>query len=286
MSRPTKTGIPYYNVDTDIFLNRDIKRLIKSFNGKGFMIYMYVLTELYRDKGYFLRWDEDTAFDVSDELNVSQNLVADVIDFCCNKGLFCKELCANEKVLTSRNIQQRWLKIVKGAKRKVTDIEVSYSLVKFKTPEETLKTPEETPLKREETTPKGEESTQSKVKESKVNRILSYSLKNARGEIRSIESPKDFLHLWNKFREHYDKKPSNRNILELHNQNKLKKLKNHFGIEDFITALNALFKSSSFQHCRTDPSHFLSPEHFQNYLDSGQTGKKLFEDKKQKIEKL
>lgn len=122
MARPSKTGLDYYNLDTDIFLNRKIKRLIKHMSGKGFLIYSYILTEIYRDKGCFIVWDSDTAFDVSDFLNVPENVVNEVVSYCCKVGLFNKELLASESILTSVEIQERWSRISKDTKRIIIDI--------------------------------------------------------------------------------------------------------------------------------------------------------------------
>lgn len=167
MAAPGKNGLSYYNIDTDIFQDIKVRRLLKAFAAKGFLIYMYILTEIYRDKGCFIEWDESTAFNVSDILNVSENLVTEVVDYCCEVGLFDKELLTNESILTSKSIQNRWEKIAKDARRKikrVDQINPKFSI----THEETKKTPTFTPFTHEETKKTHEETQQSKVKESKV----------------------------------------------------------------------------------------------------------------------
>ncbi len=163
MARPNKQGLSYYNLDTDVFSNRKIRRLLKNFGSNGYLIYSYVLTEIYRDKGYFIVWDEDTVFDVSDYLNLKETLVSEVINYCCAVGLFNKALLTSEKILTSKNIQEFWVSVSKKAKRKEVAIKKIYDLIH----EETLQNEEETPKKREETPLNEEESTQSKRKESK-----------------------------------------------------------------------------------------------------------------------
>lgn len=170
MARPSKTGLDYYNIDTDLFQNRKVKRLIKTFCGKGFMIYSFVLNEIYRDNGCFIVWDSNTAFDVSDTLNVSENLVKEVIDYCGVVGLFNAELLSREGILTSKNIQERWEKISKDARRsvfQVSQIEPKFSLTHVKTELITV----ETTLIPEETKSKATETPQSKVKESKGKEI-------------------------------------------------------------------------------------------------------------------
>lgn len=168
MARKEKRGLDYYNIETDIFQNRKIRRLLKAFGAKGYLVYSYLITEIYRDKGCFLEWDENTAFDVSDALNEKQSLVSEIVSYCCNTGLFNKELFKNENVLTARNIQEFWVKVSKSAKRKCSDVDVRFNLVSSIG---TLKA-EESTLKTEFKTVNREESTQSKVKESKVKKSI------------------------------------------------------------------------------------------------------------------
>lgn len=168
MARKEKRGLDYYNIETDIFQNRKIRRLLKSFGAKGYLVYSYLITEIYRDKGCFMEWDENTAFDVSDALNEKQSLVSEIVSYCCNVGLFNKELLTSENVLTAKNIQEFWVKVSKSAKRKCSDVDVRFNLVSSIG---TVNT-EESTLKTEFKTVKQEESTQSKVKESKVNKSI------------------------------------------------------------------------------------------------------------------
>lgn len=163
MGRPTKNGLEYFQADVDMFQDRKIKRLLRSAGSKGFTIYIYLLTYIYRDEGYFFEWDEDSAFDISDDLNFSESVVEETIKACCNVGLFNKELLMVKSVLSSKSIQERWLKIVTDANRKNTKIHPDYSLLGKKP--EFLR--EKTPVSSEETPEKSRESTQSKVKESK-----------------------------------------------------------------------------------------------------------------------
>lgn len=163
MARPNSYGLNYFSIDTEMFMNRKIRRLLKAFGSKGFLIYMYILTEIYRDKGCFLLWDENTAFDVSDYLNISENVVNEVVAYCFDVGLFDKELHESEKILTSKNIQIRWEKISREAKRKICkvgDINKKYSLIQ----EETEFTPEETQNTQEETTQRKEKNNKEKEK--------------------------------------------------------------------------------------------------------------------------
>lgn len=164
MSRPPRTGLDYYSLETDIFHNRKIRRLLKAFDSKGFLIYTYILTEIYRDKGCFLEWDENTAFDVSDYLNIKESIVNEVVNYCCTVGLFNKELLTSESVLTTENIQKFWVSVSKSADRKIRTVPDNISLLKRITPQKGGKSP----MKRGKTPTNNLESPQRKGKKSKV----------------------------------------------------------------------------------------------------------------------
>lgn len=184
MARPNKTGLDYYNIDTDILYDRKTRRLIKTFDGRGWLIFFHILTEIYRNNGCFIAWDSDTAFDVSDFLNIPENLVNEVVAYCCAVGLFDKELLASEKILTSSGIQNRWEKISKEANRaisSVAEINPKYCLLS----KETKLLGEETPQKREEIPKKEEEMPQTKQKKRKENENNSPPLPPAGGGVES-----------------------------------------------------------------------------------------------------
>lgn len=148
MARPPKQGIDYFQADVDMFQDRKIKRLLRSAGTKGFTIYIYLLTHIYRDKGYYYEWDTHSAFDISDELNLSENVVEETIKACCSIGLFNEALFSARSILSSESIQNRWHRIVKDAKRTETRIDAEVKIKEGKPvflPEKTKKPPEETP---------------------------------------------------------------------------------------------------------------------------------------------
>jgi hypothetical protein len=163
MARPKKMGLEYFSADVNIFQDRKIKRLLRKFEGSGFTVYFYLLTCIYSDKGYFYKWDSDSAFDVSDDLNLEEKEVQSIVKYCLELGLFNEDKFHSFSILTSKAIQERWHKIVTDAKRKDTEINDAFDLMQ----EETGLIQEETIVNSEETLKNKEESTQSKVKESK-----------------------------------------------------------------------------------------------------------------------
>jgi hypothetical protein len=152
-----KIGFNYYPVDTDRYFDSKIRRLKKNHGCKGIAVYDYILCEIYRDKGCFIMWDADTAFDVAEYFGLEETTVDEIVNYCCYVGLFDKELLVNERVLTSHSIQERFTEMSLRAKRKNFKIPEKYKIIQeesFKLPEESIENSDSLP--------------QSKVKESKV----------------------------------------------------------------------------------------------------------------------
>lgn len=152
-----KTGFDYYNVDTDRYLDKRIKRLKKSFGCTGIAVYDFILSEIYREKGCFITWDEDTAFDVAEYYGLKETTVNEIVQYCCFVGLFNKELLAGEGVLSSHSIQKRFTEMSIRAKRKCYEI-----------PEKIKILTEESTIVPEEPADTSGDLPQSKVKKSKV----------------------------------------------------------------------------------------------------------------------
>lgn len=150
-----KQGLNYYNVDTDRYADRKIKRLKHAFGCSGMAVYDYLLCEVYRDRGCFLAWDEDTAFDVAEYFGLKVNTVKEIVTYCGVVGLFNTELLSRG-MITSEAIQKRYLEMANRARRQNIAI-----------PEEIRLFTEELPKITEET----QEITQvfHKVNKSKVN---------------------------------------------------------------------------------------------------------------------
>jgi len=149
LARPRKEGLDYFNLDTDRYQDIKIKRLKKNFKCTGIAVYDYILCEIYRVRGCFLEWDENTTFDVAEYFGLKESTVSEIVNYCCVVGLFDRGLLTSERILTSKAIQERYFKICTDAKRK-TDIPMRYLCVNS----------EETPVN-------SEESTQRKVKKNK-----------------------------------------------------------------------------------------------------------------------
>jgi len=162
MARSLETGIGYFPLDTGIFSDRKIRKLLKTFESKGYLIYTFVLCEIYKDKGYFVKCDTDFLFDIADTLNLSEGLVKEVIQFCLSNVLFDKRVFDVEGVLTSSGVQKRYLKI---KERSAIKIDEKYIIAEEKSINVAI-----TDINVTEITENDAIIPQSKVKKSKVNK--------------------------------------------------------------------------------------------------------------------
>lgn len=200
MARPRKKGLMFFYNDVDFYQDIKIRKLIRRKGGQAATVYHILLCEIYR-QGYYLDWDDDIPFIILEISGFQEDYIKEVIDYCLETGLFCRELFESDKVLTSVGIQQRYFAAGKDAKRKV-EFNLPYLLVSLdkdvqKSPvvaeqpsvfgDDLLVSSEETPINTEETAVVSEEtsvnpekSTQRKEKK----RILHSSSANThtRGE--------------------------------------------------------------------------------------------------------
>lgn len=193
MSRPMKKGLEYFPMDVDMFQDIKVRKLIKSKGGGAIAVYTSLLCIIYRN-GYYIEFDDDDLFFlVSEKCGLDEEYIESVIEYCVTVGLFSKEMY-DEKVLTSKAIQERYRNICAQAKRKSTI--TKYCLVELveeekkivrkdekkytdesendsdnstNNSEETTITSEEICNSSEQTLFGSEFMQQSKVKESKVN---------------------------------------------------------------------------------------------------------------------
>ena len=123
MARPIKKGIDYFSFDTDFFTNdRKIKKLRLKYNSLGIIVYIYLITQAYKEYGYYLIYDEDIHTDIIDLLGCQEKELTDIINYLIDiKLLTSLEIARDIKILTSERIQRTYQASVKvrGHKTKV-----------------------------------------------------------------------------------------------------------------------------------------------------------------------
>lgn len=152
MSRPSRTGLDYFPLDTTILNDIKIRRIKKQFGAEAFLLYISLLCDIYSN-GYYIEATDDYLFDQGEKLGIPENSVLEIILACVKIGLFCEEFFMEHRILTSKSIQDRFSLATK--KRSVNQI-VEYNCNFISAPE--------TPVSVSETPPKQGLSTQSKGK--------------------------------------------------------------------------------------------------------------------------
>ena len=87
---------------------KDIKyrKIRKSCGPQTCEILLCLLSYIYGDMGYFLRWDEDSAFLVADDVGAKEGLVEEVVNKAVQVGFLIMINIKNIKILTSNGIQK------------------------------------------------------------------------------------------------------------------------------------------------------------------------------------
>lgn len=155
MGRNKKIGLDYFPFDIDFFQDLRIRKLIKYQGGKAVTVYALLLCNIYK-QGYYMRWDEELPFFVSEQTGFEEAYIREVIKCCLVIGLFSKELYDSEKILTSKGIQERYQKICDLCRRNNEICE--YNIISS----------EDISFSSEEKPVSSAKSTQSKVKKSRV----------------------------------------------------------------------------------------------------------------------
>lgn len=116
MGRPRKQGLDYFPVDTDIFNDFGIRILMAKFGADGFTCYMYLLTRIYKDKGYYIELNEDLELIASQDLGMSREKVRQIMEYLFSRSLLVSitsTLVVPVTVITSTGIQRRYQEAVK-----------------------------------------------------------------------------------------------------------------------------------------------------------------------------
>ena len=121
MARPKRDGLLYFPMDTDFFYaDRRIRALKTRFGSDGIVLYIYLLTEIYRE-GYYTRWNSDSIDSAMDELGFTEGLIEQVMTFLVSRSLLVKinTLADSDTIITSPGIQKRYQEAAKSLRRDV-----------------------------------------------------------------------------------------------------------------------------------------------------------------------
>jgi len=108
MARPVKQGIDYFSFDVNFFSDVKIRKISRACGSQSTSILICLLCNIYKDKGYYIMWDEDLPFVIADTVGVSEGSVKEVLIKALQVGFFDQELYEKYKILTSNGIQSRF----------------------------------------------------------------------------------------------------------------------------------------------------------------------------------
>lgn len=110
MARPEKQGIPYFSFDVDFFSDIKVKKIMRACGPKSIPVLINLLCNIYRDKGYYIEWDDEIGFLVADEVGTNESIAQEVVNKSLQVGFFDKDIFEKYKILTSKGIQKRYQK--------------------------------------------------------------------------------------------------------------------------------------------------------------------------------
>ena len=169
MGRNRKEGLDYFPFEVDFFNDIKVRKLIKYQGGKAVTVYALLLCFIYKS-GYYLRWDKELPFIISEQTGFDEAYISEVIKNCLLLGLLDQELYNQYEILTSRGIQDRYIYICTTLKRKVV-IDSIYNISSSEntiSSEEINISSEENDFSSEEMPINSLESTQKKRKEKEI----------------------------------------------------------------------------------------------------------------------
>lgn len=121
MARPIKDGVDYFPKDTDFYSDDKVRLLKAEFGAKGMFLLDYLLCELYRKNGYFLKWDDDVCLLVSEGAGCgcTPDFVREFVAGCVRRSFFDERVFNVFGVLTSQGIQRRYIRMIGNSRDEI-----------------------------------------------------------------------------------------------------------------------------------------------------------------------
>ena len=112
MARPIKQGIDNWLIDVDFLRDVKVKKVRIACGPCSPIVIIALINHIHKDYGYFLRWDDEIHYLIADEVGVSGDEVEEVVSKATQVHFFDPDIYAKYKILTSADIQKRFLKAV------------------------------------------------------------------------------------------------------------------------------------------------------------------------------
>ncbi|MET3616614.1 DNA-binding MarR family transcriptional regulator [Peptoniphilus olsenii] len=127
MARKIAVGISYFPLDTSFLRDIKIRRVLMACGANSIAVIIALLSSIYEDEGYYIKLNEDLPFVIADLVGITEGAAKEIINKLVQVGFFDKKLCSKFKILTSKGIQERYLKACE--RRKEVRIIKNYSLI-------------------------------------------------------------------------------------------------------------------------------------------------------------
>ena len=118
MARISKPGLDYFPLDVNFFQDRKVRRISNRHHAAGIAALTSLLCLIYKEKGFYVAWNQDTLFDISQEGCCEEEEMQAIIDDCLSVGLFDTYIYKEYGILTSQAIQEQYHKIITDSRRK------------------------------------------------------------------------------------------------------------------------------------------------------------------------
>lgn len=127
MARPIRQGLDYFPLDVGFLQDVKIRRIMRACGTQSIPVLISLLANIYRNEGYFLRWDNDMPFLIADEIGVSEGAVTATVDKAVQVDFFNANMFEQYSVLTSAGIQTRFFEAVR--RRSVARYDARFLLI-------------------------------------------------------------------------------------------------------------------------------------------------------------
>ena len=118
MARISKPGLDYFPLDVNFFQDRKVRRISNRHHAAGIAALTSLLCLIFKEKGFYVAWNQDTLFDISQEVCCEEEEMQAIIDDCLSVGLFDTYIYKEYGILTSQAIQEQYHKIITDSRRK------------------------------------------------------------------------------------------------------------------------------------------------------------------------
>ena len=174
----------------DVHLSDRMELIEAEFGLIGFAVIVKLWMRIYGSRGYYCEFDEEVALMFSHKTGVGVNAVSEILNAAFKRGIFDRTLYEKYKILTSKGIQERCMKMC--SRRKRFEVEKKYLLISV-------------PISLENVYIKGENVniseenvyifTQSKIKERKESKVN----KSKVNDVPDAEECKELKHKYGKY---------------------------------------------------------------------------------------